>query len=235
MNQAISPSLSKCSVLGVNITPTSYAAVVDKCTEWINQRHLSKCIGNAKYICVTSVHGVMMAQRDTKLRSIINCANIATPDGMPIVWALRSFGIKGQQRVYGPNLMLALCSRAVEAGYRIFLYGSRPETLHQLEQNLRIKYPLLNIVGSCPDPFHTPTSEEDSAIQKMILESNCQLFVCRYRRAEAKSLDGRSSGCLPRTSNAGRWRGVRFSRRPSQASAGVDSKLRTGMAFPPAQ
>jgi N-acetylglucosaminyldiphosphoundecaprenol N-acetyl-beta-D-mannosaminyltransferase len=31
-------------------------------------------------------------------------------------------------------------------------------------------------VGSCPDPFHTVSLEEDSAIRKAILESNCDLL-----------------------------------------------------------
>jgi N-acetylglucosaminyldiphosphoundecaprenol N-acetyl-beta-D-mannosaminyltransferase len=129
MDEASPLTLRKYPVLGVGISATSYDAVVDGCTEWINDRYANKCCSTAKYICVTSVHGVMMAQRDSELRSIMNHANLATPDGMPIVWALRSFGRKGQQRVYGPDLMLALCRRAAEAGHRIFLYGSRPETL----------------------------------------------------------------------------------------------------------
>jgi N-acetylglucosaminyldiphosphoundecaprenol N-acetyl-beta-D-mannosaminyltransferase len=176
MDEASSPALRKYSVLGVGINATSYGAVVDRCSEWINERHLSNCCSSAKYICVTSVHGVMMAQRDSTLRSIVNHANLATPDGMPIVWALRSFGRKGQQRVYGPDLMLALCQRAAEAGHRIFLYGSRPETLHLLEQNLRTQYPQLNLVGSYPDPFHRASPEEESAIRTTILESNCDLL-----------------------------------------------------------
>jgi len=163
-------------VLGVGISTTSYDAVVDRCTAWIEERHLTKRKIDAKYICVTSVHGVMLAQRDSELRSIINRADIVTPDGMPIVWAMRSFGRKGQQRVYGPALMLALCRRAAEAGHRIFLYGSRPETLRHLQQNLRAKYPQLNIAGACTAPFHALTPEEDSRIQQIILHSNCDLL-----------------------------------------------------------
>ncbi|MFL6353205.1 MAG: WecB/TagA/CpsF family glycosyltransferase [Bryobacteraceae bacterium] len=48
----------------------------------------------------------MMAQRDPKLQSIMNHADLATPDGMLLVWALRSFRKKRQQRVYGPELLL---------------------------------------------------------------------------------------------------------------------------------
>lgn len=186
MHPTISPSPGKCSVLGVGISTTSYDTVAERCTAWIDERHLSKRKIDAKYICVTSVHGVMMAQRDSKLRSIINGADIATPDGMPIVWALRSFGRKGQQRVYGPNLMLVLCQRAEEGGHRIFLYGSRPETLRQLAENLLARYPRLNIAGAYPDPFHALTPGEDSRIQHAILRSNCDLLFVGVGAAKQK-------------------------------------------------
>jgi N-acetylglucosaminyldiphosphoundecaprenol N-acetyl-beta-D-mannosaminyltransferase len=168
--------MNKYPVLGVGISTTSYEAVVDQCTEWIDERHLGRSEIGARYICVTSVHGIMLAQRDSDLRSIINRADIATPDGMPIVWALRSFGRKSQQRVYGPTLMLKLCERAEKAGHRVFLYGSRPETLRQLAQNLLAKYPQLNIVGAYPDAFHAVTPEEESRIRQAIFRCNCDLL-----------------------------------------------------------
>ncbi len=46
-----------------------------------------------RYICVTSVHGVMTARDDREVREILNGADIVTPDGMPLVWALRSLGL----------------------------------------------------------------------------------------------------------------------------------------------
>lgn len=168
--------MNRLKLLGVDISTTCYGAVVDECTEWINQRRRSEPESHARYICVTSVHGIMAAKRDSELRSIINRADIVTPDGMPIVWALRSLGQRGQQRVYGPNLMLALCQEAAERGHRIFLYGSRPEVLLKLQQNLKDRYPRLTVVGTCPDLFRAPNPEEKIAIKKTILNSNCDLL-----------------------------------------------------------
>lgn len=39
--------------------------------------------GDAHYVCVTGVHGVMESQRDPELRR--NAAGLVTPDGMPLV------------------------------------------------------------------------------------------------------------------------------------------------------
>jgi N-acetylglucosaminyldiphosphoundecaprenol N-acetyl-beta-D-mannosaminyltransferase len=90
---------------------------------------------------------------DASVRQCINRADIATPDGMPIVWALRSFGCKDQQRAYGPTLTLALCRMAEEREYRVFSYGSRPEILDSLREKLLRRYPALQIAGSLSPPF----------------------------------------------------------------------------------
>src|SRR5260370_599021 len=92
----------KQNVLGVGISPTSYGEVAEACRAWIADRRGGP--GN-HYICVTSVHGIMTAVFDPTFRAELNRADIATPNGMPVVWALRSFGHPHQARVYGPDLM----------------------------------------------------------------------------------------------------------------------------------
>jgi len=153
----------KQEVLGVGISATSYAEVANTCAGWIREKEQS-----SKYVCVTSVHGLMEARKDPSVRSILNGADIATPDGMPLVWALRSFGVPDQQRVYGPNLMLALCEQAEQLEHRVFLYGGRPETLDILCSNLRKRFPKLQIAGSYSPPFRALTDTEEAEVQAMI-------------------------------------------------------------------
>jgi len=117
----------------------------------------------------------MTAVTDRGVRQVLNGADLATPDGMPLVWAMRSFGARAQQRVYGPSLMLALCRQAAEAGHRIFLYGGRPERLEELCQKLRERFPELQIVGSYAPPFRPLTAEEDRAVVQEILASGADL------------------------------------------------------------
>ena len=159
---------SKVNVLGVQISATSYDEVVKTCAAWISARDSEP---RAYYICVTSVHGVMEARKDEGIRSILNGADIATPDGMPLVWALRSFGRPEQQRVYGPNLMLALCDQAARLGHRVFLYGGRPETLDTLQSNLLVRFPKLIIAGSYSPPFGPLSQEEEERVRNMVLEA----------------------------------------------------------------
>jgi N-acetylglucosaminyldiphosphoundecaprenol N-acetyl-beta-D-mannosaminyltransferase len=71
--------------------------------------------GQYGYVIAANVHVVMTAYWQQEYQQVVNNAMIVTPDGMPLVWGLRSLGIKNQQRVYGPDLMLAWCDRAAQA------------------------------------------------------------------------------------------------------------------------
>jgi N-acetylglucosaminyldiphosphoundecaprenol N-acetyl-beta-D-mannosaminyltransferase len=169
----------KQAVLGVGISTTTYRQVKDLCDYWIQQKRSrgqsSQENSSAKYICVTSVHGIITAFWDRDFRRTLNAADVATPDGMPVVWAVRSFGNRKQTRVYGPDLMLSLCERAAEAGHRIFFYGARADTLEALENNLRSRFPGLVVAGRFSPPFRPLTPDEDQQVAKLILGSGADL------------------------------------------------------------
>jgi N-acetylglucosaminyldiphosphoundecaprenol N-acetyl-beta-D-mannosaminyltransferase len=82
--------------------------------------------GTKGHVCVTSVHGVMEAQRDSQFRDILNHALLVSPDGMPTVWVGRMPGNSTMKRVFGPDLMLEVCRRSAGTGIRHFLYGGNP-------------------------------------------------------------------------------------------------------------
>ncbi len=154
-------------VAGVGISKTSYQEVVELCQQWSAERKTVPG-SRAHYICVTSVHGVVMAQDDPEIARILNEADIATPDGMPLVWAIRSFGAREQQRVYGPTLMLEICRNAARTGQRIFLYGGREDTLPVLIERLQGRFADLFIAGSYSPPFRALTLEEEDHVQELI-------------------------------------------------------------------
>src|SRR5215813_13725321 len=59
--------------------------------------------------CVATVHMVMEAYDDPGFQRIVNSADLVTSDGMPLVWALRARGLGEAERVYGPDLVPAVC------------------------------------------------------------------------------------------------------------------------------
>lgn len=128
---------------------------------WIERR-------DPHYVTITGVHGVMESQRDEELRRIHNRAGLVTPDGMPLVWVSRLTGHREVRRVYGPHLMLSLCERSLDKGYRHYLYGGAEGVPERLTERLGERFPGLRIVGSFSPPFRLMSPEEDAEVVQRI-------------------------------------------------------------------
>jgi N-acetylglucosaminyldiphosphoundecaprenol N-acetyl-beta-D-mannosaminyltransferase len=120
------------------------------------------------YICVTGVHGVSEAQNDPSLRAILNHAFLNTPDGIPTVWVGRLQGFREMARVYGPDLMLAVCGYTVGRGYTHFLYGGAEGVATELQRRLEVRFPGIKIVGTYTPPFRPlNTAESEDWIRRV--------------------------------------------------------------------
>jgi N-acetylglucosaminyldiphosphoundecaprenol N-acetyl-beta-D-mannosaminyltransferase len=152
-------------VLGVGISAVDFVTAVDEIDHWIETRQPT-------YVCVTGVHGVMESQRDEGLRRIHNESGLTTPDGMPMVWAGRWAGARWMQRVYGPDLMNAVCERAAARGWTSFFYGGSDGVADQLAARLEQRFPGLPVVGTYTPPFRPLTEAEDAEIVDRINGAN---------------------------------------------------------------
>lgn len=153
--------LPYCPILGTNITVAEMASAVSFLSENLEELR-------GEYICISNVHTTMAAFRDPEYQKVQNGAVAALPDGKPLSLVQRRRGYLSARRVPGPDLMPKIFELSKEKGYRHYFYGSSPETISKLEQNLKQKYPYLNIVGMYSPPFRPLTDEEDKAIVKMI-------------------------------------------------------------------
>lgn len=158
-------------ILGMRVDATSYDDAVDRIFHWVAR-------GESRYVCVATVHMVMEAHDDPTFRALVNRADLVTPDGMPLVWMLRAMGVRNQGRVYGPDLMLKVCSVAAGSNVPVGFYGATPQTLDRLIGNLQDRYPGLQVTYRYSPPFRALSPEEDEAVVKGINESSARiLFV----------------------------------------------------------
>lgn len=130
----------------------------------------------ARFIVCADVSLCMKAVRSEPYRTVLEEADLISPDGMPLVWALRKLGFPGQERVCGPDLMLALCAEAAVRGLKIGLYGAEEKVLSALKQRLEMASPGLQIVYCHAPPYRPLTAEEDQAVCSEILASGAQLL-----------------------------------------------------------
>jgi N-acetylglucosaminyldiphosphoundecaprenol N-acetyl-beta-D-mannosaminyltransferase len=88
---------------------------------------------------------------------------------------LRRLGHPDQQRISGPDLMMALCEQAAALGQPVALLGSTPQTLDKLRAALLRCWPGLRVAESIAPPFRPLTAEEDEAMVQRLNGSGAGL------------------------------------------------------------
>ncbi len=108
---------------------------------------------DAQQVAICTVHSVMTARANGALRSALEGADIATPDGVPLTWTLRLTGHPGQVRVDGYSVFKSTVERGLSSACRHFFYGSNEMTLMRLTSRLVSNYPDIVVAGSYAPPY----------------------------------------------------------------------------------
>ena len=142
------------NVLGVGVSALTLAQARDLVLGARGARSLG-------YVCVTPVHAISEARRDPAFRKILNESFLTTPDGMPLVW----LAPPGVERVYGPDLMLAVCDAGRARGLRHYFYGGAPGVAELLREKLCARFPGLEVTGTFTPPYRPLNPEELAALR----------------------------------------------------------------------
>ncbi|MGH8809450.1 MAG: WecB/TagA/CpsF family glycosyltransferase [Noviherbaspirillum sp.] len=155
-------------VLEAFVDALSWDEAIGRITQWGAARE-------SRYVCVCNVHSVVTTTTDVEFKIAVNNADLATPDGAPIAWALRRLGHPKQERINGPDLMMRYLAEAERLGQTVFFYGSAETTLTKLRSALNTKFPALRIGGTYSPPFRPLTLEEDERAVGMINDSGANV------------------------------------------------------------
>ncbi|NLB53979.1 MAG: WecB/TagA/CpsF family glycosyltransferase [Syntrophomonadaceae bacterium] len=139
---------------------------------------IKKLLGNQKtfaHIITVNAEIIYEANKNPRLKEIINGAHMVTPDGIGVVWAARQFGYTSSGRVTGIELLEEVCSEGARRGWRVFFFGAAPGVAEKAASNLENKYPGLQVAGTINGYF---APEETADIVTTIKKSNPDiLFV----------------------------------------------------------
>ena len=81
------------------------------------------------------------------------------------------------ERVYGPDLVAAVCAAAAQEEMSIYLFGSTQETCRIVADELPRRFPGLRIAGVQADRFREATSDEDAEDVRRIRESGADIVL----------------------------------------------------------
>lgn len=101
---------------------------------------------------------IMLAKENKEMERILLDADLVVPDGIGVVIASKI--LKGEvlpERVAGFDMTQNTMKQAVKNGYKYYFFGSKPEVAKLAAENMRKKYPGIQIVG-CRDGYF---KEED--------------------------------------------------------------------------
>jgi N-acetylglucosaminyldiphosphoundecaprenol N-acetyl-beta-D-mannosaminyltransferase len=149
---------------------------------------------------------ILESKRNPHFHSVLNQADVLTPDGTGILWAaaylerpfrramparllqiigsllLIPFHHRGsygplRRRVTGADLLPCAMRRAAEEGWKVFFLGAAPGVAMKAADYFRRLYPTLEIAGAYAG---TPDPAEDHLIREKINASGAQLLFVAY-------------------------------------------------------
>ena len=156
--------LERKRLISIDVSVGPYTVFIRQIADLAERRKSS-------YVCVANVHMTVEAKRDKEFREVVNNADLVTPDGMPLVYALRLlYGLR-QERVAGMDLMPDLIKESEKRGFSVFFFGSTRDVLDRILKRIESEFPALRVAGSYSPPFKPLEDLDLDRIAEMIEES----------------------------------------------------------------
>jgi N-acetylglucosaminyldiphosphoundecaprenol N-acetyl-beta-D-mannosaminyltransferase len=134
--------------------------------------------GGHHQIVTVNMDFIRIAQADHDFRRVLNAADLAVADGMPVVWLSRLRGAALPERVAGIDLINDCCHIAAQEGVGVFLLGAAPGVADAAARELLSRHPGLRVAGTYAPPFGPHSAEEDARMVAAIRAAGrCVLFV----------------------------------------------------------
>jgi N-acetylglucosaminyldiphosphoundecaprenol N-acetyl-beta-D-mannosaminyltransferase len=151
-------------------------------------------------VCVANVHMFIEAYKDPSFLNIINSAEVVTPDGKPLIVALKMlYGIK-QDRVAGMDLLPDLLKEMSQQQLSVYFYGGTQAMLDKTGNYLKENYPSLKIAGLYSPPFKPlSAAEENEIVEKINSAAPAIIFVilgCPKQERWMASMKGRINAVM---------------------------------------
>jgi len=115
---------------------------------------LARCLEDRRphQIVTVNVDFLRLAQSSAAFSAVINGADLAVPDGKPLVLMARYLGLSACERVTGIDLIETAARLSMEHGHSIFLLGGAEGVAEQAKQALEAGFPGAQICGAYSPP-----------------------------------------------------------------------------------
>ncbi|SDZ36597.1 N-acetylglucosaminyldiphosphoundecaprenol N-acetyl-beta-D-mannosaminyltransferase [Proteiniborus ethanoligenes] len=130
----------KISILGVNVDKITLKDAEERVKSFLNSNTI-----NTIYTPNTEI--VMEARNNQELKSLLNKGDLVIPDGIGLVYASKIKKKPLLERVAGSDLSMRILDIANDEGHSIFILGGKPGVAQIATENIKKKYPNIDIAG----------------------------------------------------------------------------------------
>ena len=121
---------------------------------------------------------IMLAQKDTSFKEVLNSADLLLPDGVGVVIASRLLRDPLPERVTGIDTGEFILHLASDHSLPIFLLGAKAGVAKRAAREIQTRYHTIKIVGTHHGYFKKSGVENDAVIKKINDSGARIIFVC---------------------------------------------------------
>ena len=159
--------MNRIDVLGVGFDDLTKDNAIELCKKLIDEHR-------AAYMATPNPEIVMAAWDNAELMKALENADLVIPDGIGVVKAARILGTPLKERLPGIEIGEAILEYLAVSGKSAFLLGAKPGVAELAAEQIRKKYPGINICGTNDGYF----KEDAPVVAKINAAKPDFLMVC---------------------------------------------------------
>lgn len=149
--------------------------------------------GNGGYVCVSNIRMIQYADNHSDYVALMSQSLMNLPDGTPLTWLSKLWGIKGVGCTSGPALFRDMLN---EKGIKHYLLGDTDEVIKKIveKSNREIN---AQLVGAESLPFVQVDGFDYQGISQRIIDSGAQIVWTAMRSPKQDEFNQRLSRMVP--------------------------------------
>lgn len=158
------PNVQRIRTLGCEVDPLTMQEAIETLKLWLREAAQTSATPGAspppcRFVVTPNLDHAVLLKESEDLRQAYQAASLILADGMPLIWAARLLGKSLKERVAGSDLTPNLLA-AAESGTKVFLLGASDDSSARAAENIRSRYPQIEVVGRLSPPFGFEKSAE---------------------------------------------------------------------------
>lgn len=113
------------------------------------------------YVVTPNIDHIVQLECGGEICDVYKNASLILTDGKPLIWISKLYKNPIKEKISGSDLFPLLCEMAAKKKYKMYFLGAAEGVAAKAAENLKVKYPGLQVVGTYSPPFGFENSERE--------------------------------------------------------------------------